>query len=137
MALRANRSNHWDPNHRSHGCPAVYRQSDKFSEQKHILIISMLVCMLATGNYICSTGLILLFIFRVVHGLGFGAATVLCYCGAENLPPKRLGEGMGYFGIGESVCLSIGPVLGIAMLNMFDLRACLWPVLLLVCWLPC
>ena len=94
-----------------------------FLNKKHILIISMLVCMLATGNYICSTGLILLFIFRVVHGLGFGAATVFyATVAAENLPPKRLGEGMGYFGIGESVCLSIGPVLGIAMLNMFDFK---------------
>lgn len=94
-----------------------------FLNKKHILIISMLVCMLATGNYIFSTGLILLFIFRVVHGLGFGAATVFyATVAAENLPPKRLGEGMGYFGIGESVCLSIGPVLGIAMLNMFDFK---------------
>ncbi|NLM20169.1 MAG: MFS transporter [Peptococcaceae bacterium] len=94
-----------------------------FLNKKHILIISMLVCMLATGNYILSTGLILLFIFRVVHGLGFGAATVFyATVAAENLPPKRLGEGMGYFGIGESVCLSIGPVLGIAMLNMFDFK---------------
>jgi len=36
------------------------------------------------------------------------------------LPIEHLGEGMGYFGVGESVCLSLGPLLGVAMLNVFD-----------------
>ena len=92
-----------------------------FLDKKFILIISMMLCTLATGNYILSINLVLLFIFRVVHGLGFGTATVYyATLAAENLPEKRLGEGMGYFGIGESVCLSIGPVLGIAVLNMYN-----------------
>ncbi|NLP43671.1 MAG: MFS transporter [Peptococcaceae bacterium] len=92
-----------------------------FLNKQYILFISILVCVLATGSYLLTTSLLLLFFFRVVHGLGFGIATVYyATLTADNLPDSHLGEGMGYFGIGESVCLSVGPILGVAMLNKYD-----------------
>jgi len=90
-------------------------------DKQYILFVSILVCVLATGSYPLTASLLLLFCFRIMHGLGFGIATVYyATLTADNLPDSRLGEGMGYFGIGESVCLSVGPILGVAMLAKYD-----------------
>lgn len=92
-----------------------------FMDKKYILFIGVLIAMLSTGSYMVPTGLITLLILRLVHGFGFGIATTYyATLASEQLPHNRIGEGMSYFGIGETICMSIGPMLGIAMLNKFD-----------------
>lgn len=74
--------------------------------------------MLATGSYMLSTSLVLLLVFRLVHGFGFGiASTLYATSASDDLPPHRMGEGMGYFGVGETIAISVGPLLGIWMLH--------------------
>lgn len=86
--------------------------------KKHILLMGVLICMLATGSYMFSGSLIAVLIFRLIHGIGFGiSSTYYATLASEQLPHSRLGEGMGYFGVGETVCISVGPMLGIAILN--------------------
>jgi len=95
-----------------------------FMDKKYILIISVTICMLATGSYMLSSGLLILFLFRVIHGVGFGFATVYYMTlAAESLPNDRMGEGMGYLGIGESVCLSLGPLIGVSLLYAYGFNA--------------
>jgi len=93
----------------------------KLIDKKYILLIGGLICALATFCYIFSATMIILLLLRLLHGLGFGAATTYyATLTSEELPLDYLGEGMGYFGAAESVCLSVGPLIGVAMLNAFD-----------------
>ena len=51
---------------------------------------------------------------RVVQGIGFSAATTaLATAAADVLPVSRLGEGIGYYGLGQALAMSIGPALGL------------------------
>ena len=89
-------------------------------DKKIILFVGVLICMLATGSYIFSGSLLTLLLFRLAHGLGFGiASTYYATLASEQLPRNQLGEGMGYFGVGETICISVGPMIGIGILNKF------------------
>lgn len=99
--------------------------------KKYILLIGILICTLITGSYMFADCLLVLLAFRLVHGLGFGIATTYyATLASEQLPRKKLGEGMGYFGVGETICMSVGPMIGIEILNkagfsgMFYNRSC-------------
>lgn len=57
-------------------------------------------------------------IWRVLQGLGFSAATTAASTAAADvLPSSRLGEGIGYFGLGQAVAMSIGPALSIFLIS--------------------
>ncbi|HEY2493376.1 MAG TPA: MFS transporter [Paenibacillus sp.] len=59
-------------------------------------------------------------LIRVLHGLGFGIATTLfATFVAHNVPAHRLGEGMGYFAIGETLAISVGPLLGVWLIGQY------------------
>ncbi len=55
------------------------------------------------------------FIFwRILQGLGFAATTTAsATAAADVLPFARLGEGIGYYGLGQAIAMSIGPALAI------------------------
>lgn len=58
-----------------------------------------------------------LLFFRTVQGLGFAVLSVTAAAGASNiLPPQRLGEGIGYFGVGQSLAMALGPMLGLELI---------------------
>ena len=75
------------------------------------------------GGIIFTTGLLLpllvpgmaaLLIFRCLQGIGFAMLSVCTAAGASNiLPPQRMGEGLGYFGIGQSLAMALGPMFGL------------------------
>ncbi|AJY77607.1 MFS transporter [Paenibacillus beijingensis] len=79
--------------------------------------------MLAAGAtiaypYASSVGLLLL--LRVLFGFGFGAAsTVMPTLVTQIIPPRRLGEGIGYFGLSTSLAMSIGPTIGLYVLDSY------------------
>lgn len=57
-----------------------------------------------------------LFFFRVLQGIGFAGLNVASAAGASNiLPRERLGEGLGYYGLGQSVAIALGPALGLIL----------------------
>ena len=69
-------------------------------------------------------------IARVIQGAGFAAATTAAATAAADvLPASRMGEGFGYFGLGQAVAMSFGPALALAVLstdppqNLFLLNA--------------
>lgn len=47
---------------------------------------------------------------------------------AEIIPKERLGEGLGYFGLGQVVSQVIGPVIGVAMKEHMGFRALFYTV---------
>ena len=58
-----------------------------------------------------------LFLFwRLVQGIGFAAATTAAATAAADvLPVERLGEGIGYYGLGQAIAMSLGPALAITL----------------------
>lgn len=86
--------------------------------QKILLVVGVVVCMLATAGYYWSTSSLSTLAIRLLHGLGFGVATTLyATLAAAFIPAKRRGEGLGYFGVGETIGISLGPFLGIWLME--------------------
>ena len=55
---------------------------------------------------------------RVLQGVGFSAATTASATAASDvLPLSRLGEGIGYYGLGQALAMSIGPALALFLVN--------------------
>lgn len=93
-------------------------------DKKYLLIIGITICALMTGAYYLSSGIWMILVFRVIHGFGFGLATTyFATIATENIPRDRRGEGMGYFGVGETVAISIGPLIGTSLLFRYDYQS--------------
>ena len=92
-------------------------------DKKILLLIGITVCALMTGAYYLASNIGMILLIRVVHGLGFGLATTyFATIVTENIPKDRRGEGMGYFGVGETVAVSMGPLIGTSILTSFDFQ---------------
>ena len=75
----------------------------------------------------CRSDVWILLFIRLIHGVGFGLATIyITTIAAENMPKERMGEAMGYFGVGETIAISLGPVIGISVLQAFDFNGMFW-----------
>jgi Arabinose efflux permease len=58
-----------------------------------------------------------LLIARLIQGLGFAAVgTATGAAVADVLPENRMGEGIGYYGLGQALATAIGPYLGLALI---------------------
>ena len=58
-------------------------------------------------------------IFRFLQGAGFSAATTAsATAAADVLPSSRMGEGIGYYGLGQAIAMSIGPAFALALVSM-------------------
>ena len=90
-------------------------------DKKYLLIIGIAICALSTGAYYLSSGIGVMILIRVIHGFGFGLATTyFTTIAAENIPEDRRGEGIGYFGVGETMAMSVGPLMGVSILENYD-----------------
>lgn len=57
-------------------------------------------------------------VFRAIQGLGFGAVmTAASTAAADIAPSERIGEALGYFGLGQSLGMAIGPSLAIVLMS--------------------
>jgi predicted MFS family arabinose efflux permease len=93
-------------------------------DKKYLLIIGIVICAISTGAYYLSSGIWMILVFRVIHGIGFGLATTFfATMATENMPRERRGEGMGYFGVGETVAISIGPLVGTSLLFRYNYQS--------------
>jgi MFS family permease len=77
------------------------------------LMAGLFVTAVVAGGYYLTAVIMLVFFLRIIHGFGFGTTTTLYSAIVSNIIPKaRMGEGMGYFGLGIVVATAIGPFLG-------------------------
>lgn len=61
---------------------------------------------------------LLLLILRFIHGFGWGAASTASGTIATDIIPKsRLGEGMGFFGLTNSLSMALAPALGLSIMK--------------------
>lgn len=92
--------------------------------KKMLLIAGIAICALVTSSYYLASGIGMILLLRVIHGFGFGLATTyFATIATENIPKQRRGEGMGYFGVGETVAISVGPLIGTSLLLQFNYQS--------------
>ena len=77
---------------------------------KKIALIFMSIHFLACLLYFIVNDVTLLLIVRFIHGIGFGAtANAIVTIASDVLPKKRFGEAFGYFMLGTTIAVGLGP----------------------------
>ncbi|MFX3632408.1 MAG: MFS transporter [Candidatus Pristimantibacillus sp.] len=88
--------------------------------KKGLLLISVSICVIGMVSYYAAATLTLLLLVRVLHGFGFGISTTLYgTVVSDMIPASRRGEGMGYFATGNAISFSLGPFLGIWLMEQY------------------
>lgn len=82
---------------------------------------------MATGGVVLLAGMVgaavfndldYIMVWRTLQGLGFSAVTTAAATAAADvLPVERLGEGIGYYGLGQALAMTVGPALAIALVS--------------------
>jgi len=87
--------------------------SDKYGKRR-ILLFGAALLLIGVVLPIILPSLQLLFLFRIIQGLGFAFLTTAASAvAADNIPLSRMGEGIGYFGMGQSLAIAFGASFGV------------------------
>ncbi len=88
---------------------------DILNKRNMCIFSTAMICVSFLGYGLVQSIPMLLF-FRVLHGMSFGvSSTSVMALVCEYIPKERLGEGLGYFGLGQVVSRIIGPYIGIEL----------------------
>ena len=100
--------------------PFIGKEVDRRG-RKIILISGIVIFFISMLLYDYTTNVTSLLLLRVLHGIGWGAATTAATTLiADIAPPKRRGEAMGIFGMASNVAMAIGPALSMILLQKYD-----------------
>lgn len=82
--------------------------------KKSLCIVANILIGISIVGYAFSHNVPMLFFFRILHGVAFGvSSTVSIALVTKYIPKERMGEGLGYFGLGQVVAQVISPNLGV------------------------
>jgi len=82
--------------------------------RKRTMIIGLAIKLIAILLYFFAQSIPLLFVVRILHGIGFGISTTATITIVANIVPQsRRGEGIGYFMLSTTLAAAVGPSLGI------------------------
>ncbi|RCX16968.1 putative MFS family arabinose efflux permease [Fontibacillus phaseoli] len=86
---------------------------------RNVLIFTgLIIAAVTTGIYVFAGSVGTLLIMRAGYGVGFGiASTILPTLVSQIIPLRRMGEGIGYFGLSSSLAMSIGPMIGLNVMK--------------------
>lgn len=99
--------------------PFAGRALDTYG-RKAVYLLGLGIFILSVIVYNWVPSVLFLLLLRLVHGLGWGACTTAAgTIAADIIPKKKLGEGMGYFGIASTIAMAIAPALGLGILAKF------------------
>ncbi|MBR0405409.1 MAG: MFS transporter [Eggerthellaceae bacterium] len=83
-----------------------------------VITIGGVIVLCGTLGAALFTDLDLFVLWRLLQGIGFAAVTTAsATAAADVLPIERLGEGIGYYGLGQAIAMSIGPALAIFLVS--------------------
>lgn len=86
--------------------------------KKQMAIAATALYAAASLAYFAVNSYWLLIALRIVHGFAFGIATTATgTIAADVVPKKRMGEGLGYYGMFMSMAMVIGPFLGLTLIQ--------------------
>lgn len=81
-----------------------------------VFLFGLIIFVLTVGVFGFLSSIFLLFTMRIIQGAGWGFSTTASGTIATDLiPPKRRGEGMGYYGLFGNVAIAIGPSIGLIL----------------------
>ncbi len=87
--------------------------ADRYS-RRLVVVVGSVVLLIGSLLPLISQDVPIQICSRILTGLGFAANhTSASACAADVLPRERLGEGLGYFGLGQALGLATGPALAI------------------------
>ncbi|CAH0346445.1 MFS transporter [Bacillus sp. CECT 9360] len=88
-----------------------------------VYLIGLGIFVVSVGVFGFATSIILLFIVRIIQGVGWGFSTTASGTIATDLiPAHRRGEGMGYYGLSGNLALAFGPSLGLALSGVLNFK---------------
>ncbi len=100
--------------------PFIGKEVDRRG-RKIILISGIVIFFISMLLYDYTKDVTSLLLLRVLHGIGWGAATTAATTLiADIAPPKRRGEAMGVFGMASNVAMAIGPAISMILLQKYD-----------------
>jgi predicted MFS family arabinose efflux permease len=92
-------------------------------KRKMLILIGSFLLLVCTILYPFTQIVTLLLIFRFLHGAAWGWSTTTNGTAAVDLiPRKRVGEGMGYFGLSITIGMIIAPSIGIFLYQNYSFR---------------
>lgn len=95
---------------------------DTLNKRNICIFSTMLICISFLGYAVAPNTAVML-VIRVLHGVAFGiSSTANMALVSETIPKERLGEGLGYFGMGQIIAQICGPSLGIAIKDQYGYR---------------
>ncbi|MFD2209818.1 MFS transporter [Virgibacillus halophilus] len=84
--------------------------------RQFVYMLGLVIFVISVGSFAFITSIVILFMMRVVQGVGWGFSTTATGTIATDLiPSERRGEGMGYFGLSGNLALAFGPTLGLTL----------------------
>ena len=97
--------------------------SDRLN-RKRIMIVSTAIVTVSMACYAFSTNIAMLFAARIVHGIAFSFMGVSNMAlGSDFVPSSRMGEGLGYLGLGNILAYAIGPSMGLEINQTYGFPA--------------
>jgi MFS family permease len=98
--------------------------ASNFLSRRALLILGVIICFIGTLSYLAAATVVVMLLLRIVHGIGFGLSTTLYGTMASDvIPARRRGEGMGFFGTGNAIAISLGPFMGIWLMEQHGFSA--------------
>ncbi|UQZ37677.1 MFS transporter [Paenibacillus sp. PK3_47] len=83
-----------------------------------LIFLGLAISLAAVIGYYFSGTIVILLLMRMLFGIGFGmASTAFPTMASDVIPIRRMGEGMGYFGLSTSLAMSAGPLIGLSLLQ--------------------
>ncbi|QSS99941.1 MFS transporter [Pontibacillus sp. ALD_SL1] len=89
--------------------------------RKRLVLLGSVSLLIITLLYSFTTAVLIFLAFRFIHGLAWGwSSTTNGTAAVDLVPKKRIGEGMGYFGLSVTIGMIIAPSLGIYLYQNFS-----------------
>lgn len=113
--------------------PFVGYLLDTFRRRPIYLLAYFCFAILFCG-YAVATVLSLFIVIRMAHGLAFGAATVSgTTLVSQIIPHSRMGEGLGIYGLANTLSMCLGPMLGLAAYGRFSFNTIFAGIAVIAC----
>lgn len=83
-----------------------------------VMLVGFAVLIVGTVGPLLTRDVAPFVVFRILQGAGFSAVTTAsATAAADALPASRMGEGIGYYGLGQALSMSVGPALALALVS--------------------
>ena len=90
---------------------------------RRLMLLGAVLCFAACAAHNFIGTILVLVIFRILHGIGYSVFSTASGTAASYIvPPKRIAEGMGYYTIGNVLAMALGPAAALAVVSEESIR---------------